>query len=158
MSDNEKRSSDDLIPGPIDERQGVGGRHRESTRPQEGGGYPDICSISGSDFTARIRKTDPRLQELRDMGIGETWLEIAELIGFESFVVMWMHLGGETSVRIRIPPYSKYLKFLRNELIRQLSRDGETVHNIRRRVRSDLREDVSERHIARIISGDKIRQ
>ena len=121
MQDNEKRSSDELIPGSDHHQARVGGRHKQRPWSLEGGGYPDICSISAVDFTAKVRKSDPRLQELREVGVSEKWVDLACIIGFEAFIGVWMYLGGDESYRIRGPPYSKYAKFRRNQLIRRLA-------------------------------------
>ena len=159
MIDNEKRSTDKDMPlGTALTRttEGVGARHKQTVPDITIGGYLDICSISDSAFTAKIRKIDPRLQQLREMGIGKTWLRVADVVGFEAFMGIWMILGEDESIRIRIPPYSKFRRYQRNQLIKDLSEKGLRCDQIKKFIKKQLCEDVSIRHIDRICAKGKI--
>lgn len=162
MPDDEKRNSlPGMIstpPGDNNAQGGVGARHKASQPPVGVGEYLDICSISDSDFTASIRKNDPRIKSLRDMKIGATWVRIAEEIGFEAFMGLWKILGQDESTRIRMPPYTKWARYQRNLLIKQLASDGYRSDQIKQRVKRELCEDVSLRHIARILEKSKVKQ
>jgi len=162
MPDDEKRNSVhgmiSTAPGGSDDQTGVGARHRESQPPAGVGGYLDICSISDSGFMANLRKNDPRIKSLRDMKIGTTWIEIAEDIGFENFMAVWRRLGQDESTRIRMPPYTKWVRYQRNQFIKQLASEGYRSEQIKRRVKRELCEDVSLRHIARILEKSKVKR
>ena len=162
MDDDDKRSSINEMhldtPSTTEAPTGVGGRHKQSQPPVGVGGYLDICNISDFSFTATIRKVDPRLQELKDMGIGNTWLRIAEVVGFEAFMGIWMILGEDESIRIRMPPFSKYQRFQRNQLIKRMADEGLRREQIKKNIKKILCEDVSLRHIERICAKSKIKQ
>ena len=163
MHDDDKRNSNKEMhlvkPSSKKDELGVGGRHKQSQPTSEVGRYLDICKISDFAFTATIRKIDPRLETLRDMGIGSTWLRIAEVVGYEAFMGIWMILGEEKDyVRVRMPAYSKYLRYQRNQLIKKLSGEGLRSDQIKKYIKRNLCEDVSIRHIDRICFKSKIKR
>jgi len=162
MSDDEKRSTDKEVHLVNSNNkpctQGVGGRHRESQSPFEVGGYLDICNISDFDFTATIRKNDPRIKQLIEMGIGKEWVRYASIAGYEAFIALWVVIGKDESVRVRMPPFSKFRRFQRNQLIKQLSAEGLRTDQIKKHIKKHLCEDVSLRHIDRICAKSKIKK
>jgi hypothetical protein len=138
--------------------RGVGARHRTSLRPIRGGGYQDICTVS----QIRPRSTDARLQELEAIGISDPWLSIARTVGVDQFLAIWEILdaenagvarGGRQKVRVWIPLYATYLRHQRNRYIKQLAAESLRPQQIQKRVRSELCEHISLRHIARIIAA-----
>ena len=155
---NESRSSNNemtaVTPG-TGRPDGAGARHEPITPPDWGGEYLDICDISDFDFTAKIRKNDPRIKALRDMGIGEKWLRIADTIGYESFMAVWKILSEDDINKVRVPKFSTYQRFYRNQIIKWLISNGMRYDQIRKYIKKNLREDVSLRHIYRI--GDKVK-
>ena len=88
-SGSEKRSSDRGMQPEGDRGQagagprGVGGRLGEGAGRAPGGGYPDICTGDGSGVG------DPRLDELRAIGLADHWIRVAEAIGVDAFVLVW---------------------------------------------------------------------
>ena len=160
MSDDDKRSSDNEIDTqPLDalaDQVGVGARHKESQPPIDVGRYLDICKICDSDFTEILRKTDPRIEQLRDMGIGKIWIRFATVAGYEAFMALWVIIGKDESIRIRMPPFSKYKRFQRNQRIRELFELGVRRELIKKDIKKTLCEDVSLRHIDRLCAKCKV--
>lgn len=140
--------------------QGVGGRQEAAPRAAGGGGYLDICGAPGFKRTAAAAfPADPRLDELRQIGLPYRWLQVAQSIGVDAFLITWQILdqenrdgGGGARARFRVPMFSRYLRFQRNRYVRTLAESGKRVHEIQQSVRLQLCEELSERHIARIIS------
>ena len=146
--------------------QGVGARHAHDQAPGGGGGYLSICTKSDflkNDFE---KKLDPRIQELREMGLGKKWLMIAEAIGFDAFMAMWRILDsddiedtGISSDRIRVwvPAFNRYLKFQRNRYIIFCASQGDSsAAEIRKAINTQLGELLSEAHIKRIMERASI--
>jgi len=162
MSDNEKRSTDKEIhlvpPLTSSNAAGVGARHSDSLPLDGVGGYLDICSISRSSLLAELRKNDSRLQDLKDMGLSHHLLKIAEAIGYEAFITLWLMVGGEEPIRMRMPPISKYRRFQRNRLIKKLAAEGMRRSQIKKYIKKNLCEDVTRRHIDRLCSKFKVNQ
>ncbi len=142
---------------------GVGGRQKETHTPLTGGGYLDICT----EIDSRIEKNvDPRLDELCDMGLGQLWIHIAKHIGVDAFLFVWQVLdkknisappGCYDKARIRVPQFSRYIHYQRNKVIVALSNEGLSTKEIQKRIKTDLCEDITVRHIQRIIKRCKIK-
>lgn len=119
--------------------------------PQRGGGYQHICTDSGAAVPPPAAGADPRIDELRMVGIPRIWIRVARVIGFDAFVSMWQVLMQATHVdqrsRVVVPNYTRYLRFQRNRLIRQLVAEGHGVDEIRDLVKQATGELVSESHI-----------
>jgi hypothetical protein len=131
----------------------VGGRQACLRLAPGGGGYPDICMPTDAALSAPARAADPRLAELRRVGLPRIWITVAQAIGFDAFVAMWRVLmqGGHVDDRCRVvvPNYSRYLRFQRNQLIKQLIAEGFGVAEIRDIVYQTTGETISESHIRR---------
>lgn len=158
----EKRSSGEGIrpaAAPVDaSAQGVGGRQGGSLSSLEGGGYQDVYTPQGFIFK---KNGDPRIDELRAMGLGKKWIEIAERIGVDAFLEVWQILdsGGAShreEVRIYIPAFNTYLRFQRNRLIVALAEQGHDDVSIQQSLRKHLCEEISRRHITRIVAKLRI--
>lgn len=132
----------------------VGGRQECLRLAPRGGGYPDICMPTDAALSAPARAADPRLAELRRVGLPRIWISVAQAIGFDAFVAMWRVLmqGGHIDERCRVvvPNYSKYLRFQRNQLVRQLILDGYGVQEIQAQLLQTTGETLSEYHIRRV--------
>jgi len=165
MNDKKRSSFDGMMVDQVDTGDrtgGVGGRHRDRGTPTGGGGYLDICSESETAFMEM--RDDPRLRELADMGLGSMWLRVADAVGVDNFMRVWLILdeknmevppGLRDQARIRIPLFSRYLRFQRNKLITSLSADHSPVE-IQKIIKASLCEDVSTTHISRIIKKNKV--
>lgn len=160
---NEKRSSTDgnaQIPlfaqPPAD---GVGGRQPRTPPVPRGGGYPETCTVF--KFSGKKNATrDPRLDELRRMGLQRVWLEVAETIGVDNFLAMWRVLDvdpacghAEGYLKITLKHYRSFLRYQRNRFIETLAAAGCTEDEIQVRLRAQLCETVSLRHIKRLAKG-----
>lgn len=161
MSDHrDKRNSTRReVPG-YGSEQGVGGRQKGMAPPSGGGEYLDICSNSRTSFEA-LKKIarDPRLDELSDMGLSRHWTQVAEIIGFDAFLSMWESLDGSGRLedvgggfRVYLPRIKLFNQFQRNRLILGLRDKGKNAKEIKIFIKKELREIISERHVARIMS------
>lgn len=142
---------------------GVGGRQGQAHPPARGGGSPDNCTKI--EFTIGGQKkigADPRLDELRDMGMRPRWLYLAEQIGVDAFLTMWRLLDENppnmpgSTVYVSMPRFTRFLRYQRNRFIESLVQEGLQAPEIQRRVKRDLCEDISVRHIDRI--SEKLRK
>ncbi len=131
---------------------GVGARRERSAAELSGGGYQDICS----DFAAGVQggeRGDPRLDELRRIGLPRVWMAVALQIGFDPFMRLWQVLMREGHVddrnRVVVPNYSRYLRFQRNELIRELDDDGWDAAQIQKHVLQVTGQDLDITHVRR---------
>lgn len=138
--------------------QGVGGRPGTARTYPGGGGYQG--SRITSNFEIKVGDIDPRLDELRMMGLQMRWLRIAEEVGVDALLAMWRILDSDPSVRTdkgdlecTLRPYSSYLRFNRNRYIESLVGQGYGVRQIQELVKANLCEVISIRHISRIRSG-----
>jgi hypothetical protein len=115
------------------------GARRPGARPSTpGGGYLNICTAFEAAVGSAARApADPRIDELRRMSLPRVWLRVAEAIGYETFMDLWRVLCSDESVqndrqRVRVPLFSKYTRYQRNQVIRRLHEEGQTPNAIRR--------------------------
>lgn len=132
-----------------------GGSAEPGRLPARGGGYPDSCTppeASSGD--------DPRLSDLRAIGLDRRWLDVARAIGVDAFLEAWRVLdsyseeSGET--RLCIHRYRQWQRLQRNRLIQALADQRYLTPEIRRQVRARYRESLSRRHINRIIAEGRV--
>lgn len=135
---------------------GVGARQAEGAPQGGGGGYLKTCtppdfSTSGASG-AEKKRADPRLDELRAIGLPSVWMRIAERVGFDAWMDIWRMVSEEDAVRhdggARLPKlrdYSAYLRYQRNLYIRALSAQGYTPKMVQDALRKNFREwlDIS---------------
>ncbi len=161
----EKRSSqagtDSRCPFTQDMFGGVGGRQGSTRPPRGGGGYQNKCTVLNFDASAAEKKRDPRLEELREMGLQRVWLEVAEKIGVDAFLSVWRILDADqTSIdnygRLMVPirAYSTYLRYQRNRYVEALNAMGYTPPEIRQKLKAQLCEEISIRHISRLVQPE----
>jgi len=137
---------------------GVGARRTDTPPPPQGGGYLDVCTKNAACASA-----DPRMDELRKMRLNHIWLAVADVVGYDLFIDMWQLLDGFAPevehcgrARITIPSFTHYARYQRNSLILSLHVDGKKPKDIRRVLIKELREDLQELHISRIIAKANI--
>lgn len=165
MSENVKRNSEhesgksDTAQG--DQVQGVGGRQGSIPSLAGGGGYQDICSVLNFDPTTEQKKRDPRLAELREMGLQRMWLDVAEEIGVDALLKMWRILdqdkasiGDDGRLLVPLRSYSTYIRYQRNRYIESLATMGMKPREIQEKLNAQLCEQISIRHISRLIVQD----
>lgn len=154
MHSEENRSTTNGMMAMGTELPGVGARQEGISTPRRGGGYQDICTNSDAPLGAQKNARDPRIEELRKIGLGAQWTDVADAIGFDAFVAMWRaldhHAAGENQ-RLYIPRFSAYARYQRNRYIQSLADAGEKADTILCRVKDELCETISYRHISRII-------
>jgi len=154
-----KRSSVGGITTQSVARQRVGARHKRMDRRAGGVGYLDIYTKLESPIQ-KNRARDPRIMQLKKMGLDWRWITIAERIGFDSFVETWALISDlfeddRSYVRASIPHVKKLIRFQRDMLIRQLHADGLKVHAIHNAIQETYHISVSPRTIRDVIYAVK---
>ena len=154
-SENERRNTNE---GMEADHQGVGGRHGYMSSPGWGGGYLDNYTPPGPLLEARKKiALDPRIEELRQMGLNRHWITLAEQLGFDAFMVVWDTLA-EMPTRgtqlVLVPKKSLYLRYQRNRLIQALADAGKKSPEIHQELKQITGHKVSRRHIDRIIAAE----
>lgn len=159
---NEKRNSDARIDQcdmfDADDAAGVGARQAGQRAPARGGGYRKICGPQNFDPTIE----DPRLGELRTIGLPRLWMLVAETVGVDAFLDVWRRLTDEGDEHgyaretggVKMPglrSYDAYLRYQRNRYIDDLAAQGMTAHEIRRAVARNLRESLDEKHVFKLM-------
>lgn len=80
-------------------------------------------------------------------------MAVALQLGFDAFMSLWQVLMREGHVddrnRVVVPNYSRYLRFQRNQLIRELDDEGFTADEIRRHLRKTMGQELDITHIRR---------
>lgn len=137
----------------------TGGRQGETQPATGGGGYLDVCTSSELHHRKKIAR-DPRLDDLRAMGMHHTWQRVAAEIGMDAFLAMWRILDAEEQfqhpkggLELTLRRYRSFLMFQRNRFIRQLAGAGLTNDEIRRRLDVGLCEKLENSRINNIIKG-----
>lgn len=165
VNENVKRNSEheavkaDTLQGDL--FPGVGGRQGYTPDLARGGGYQDICNVLNFDPSTEPKKRDPRLEELRQMGLQRMWLDVAEEIGVDALLKMWRILDQDKSSigddgRLLVPlrSYSTYIRYQRNRYIESLAGMGMKPREIQQKLNAQLCEQISIRHISRLITQD----
>lgn len=144
--------------------QGVGARQADPALPILGGGYQDVCTAVEFQKNARRAEKnaprDPRLDDLRAMGLQRAWIRGAEEIGVDAVLALWRILDADpqssydgTTLRVPLRAWRTYLRYQRNRYIEQLRDIGHGPHEIQRRLARQMGERVSVSHIKRIMAG-----
>jgi hypothetical protein len=135
----------------------VGGRQTASTTSHGGGGYQNICTVLNFEKNAEQKKRDPRLDELRQMGLQRVWLNIAEEVGVDNLLKVWRALdkdqssiGDDGRLLVPIRSYSTFLRYQRNRYIETLDSMGMSAKQIQQKLSEQLCEQISLRHISRL--------
>ena len=86
--------------------EGVGVRQTKTATPAGGGGYLEIYTFSELDIrgseknrAASPPEKDPRLNQLREIGLNHIWQEVAAAIGYDNFIKMWEILDSHEEIR-----------------------------------------------------------
>ena len=129
--------------------------------PQEGGGYLSVCAPFEFLLPAGLKKNsrDPRIDELAAMGLRQTFIDIAEAIGFDNFMTVWKIFDADpafldqdpSGLRIRMPLYRAWERYQRNRYMEALFHAGLSVEEVRSRVKKYLRENLTKRHVSRFM-------
>lgn len=95
------------------------------------------------------------------MGINRAWRRAAEAAGFEAFVAVWRVLASDPSVlddrnRICVPAFDTWLRFQRNQVIRELTAQGWSRTMINAKLVEQGCEPINEVHMKRIQKRFKV--
>lgn len=152
QEENEKRHS---ATGIATAAPGVGGRQEQSPPPPGGGGYQNKCEIFKFRPTAE-KNRDPRLDELREMGLQRTWLDVAEAIGVDAFLQVWRILDADKSNICddgrRLVPMRSYIwfeRYQRNRYIETLLAANLSSEQVSQMIKNQLGESLTRGHILR---------
>lgn len=130
-----------------------GGSASKARAPVDGGGYQHICTKTGTAVGAPA--PDPRLAELRRVGLPQPWPRVAALLGYDDWMRIWQALAAIDGLgardRVVWPKLTTYLRYQRNLLMRTLAADGLTVEQIRDQLRTITSDVPSLSHIKRLI-------
>lgn len=137
---------------------GVGARQSDTHGPAGGGGYLDECTSDQVWDTAKLR-------ELADMGLPQVWLEVAQDLGYETFIRLWRRLDAavdllsdnESMIELQLRRFSSFQRYQRNRFIEALVDLGLGTREIRARVKAELGEELSQGHIGRLVARRRIR-
>lgn len=143
---------------PLQQCSSVGGGSAKTLHAaQHGGGYQDVCTKTG----ARIRApapapaADPRLAELRRVGLPQPWPRVAAVIGFDAFMTLWQALAtvdvAGSRDRVVMPKLSTYMRYQRNQLMRSLAAEGLDLDAIRQHLTTITSDVPTTSHIRRIL-------
>lgn len=136
---NEKRTIDAQIARPAAQPdlpcippQGWGVGNAPPPPSRLGGGYLSICMPSEFSVPAEKKFSDPRIEQLEDMGLRRTFIDVAEAIGFDAFMTMWRIFSadesfrdqGPSAMRIVMRPFSAWERYQRNKYIEHLMASG----------------------------------
>ena len=121
----------------VSNKHRVGGRPGNQPRPPGGGGYLDICKtfqlIERKHGKKIAKKTKLSMDDLKHIGLDGKWLKIAERIGVEAWIDVWEILDEENinlpsamrdANRVRVPMFSKLVKYIRNIYIERMTKAG----------------------------------
>jgi hypothetical protein len=92
-------------------------------------------------------------------------LQVAHAIGFDNFMAMWAILDGsyeaiadnDSGIYIRLQRMSAYKRYQRNRFIEAMVTMGSSHTEISQSVKRDLGEEVSDRHIWRLMTGGRVK-
>lgn len=135
--------------------EGVGARQGLGPGPDQGGGYLDICTSSGPGSSDR----DVELRELRQIGLSRVWMDVARVVGPRLFLEIWRLLDRdelieqEGRLRLTIPRFRQYQRYQRNRYIQALAHEGHDASAIRDKVTRELGEEISVKHVSRLMKG-----
>jgi hypothetical protein len=98
------------------------------------------------------------------MGMPDWMLELANTIGFDNTLAMWRLLDAQRELRaddglminLQLRPFASYQRFQRNRFIESLGAMGLTVAEIRHKVKKELGEELSKRHILRLAGQRRV--
>jgi hypothetical protein len=132
--------------------QGVGARQTHQDGATRGGGYLKICG------SQNFESSDPRLDELRAIGLPNVWMAVAERVGFDAWMDVWRMLEaeeawheGEGTLRMRLRRYTTYQRYQRNRYIEALARQGITPAAARKLLAENLGEFLTEKHVGKLM-------
>ncbi|MFN4360540.1 MAG: hypothetical protein ACK4F4_07435 [Hylemonella sp.] len=137
-----------------------GSKVEDQARPKKFAGI----AAHGAGSSDQIRES-MMLAELDAMGLSSTALQVAARIGFDNFMAVWQLLDmlpdtwseNESAILWRLPRLQAWRRYQRNRFVEALATAGWTQPEIRARVKQELGEDLSDRHMRRLMSNTRVR-
>lgn len=145
--------------------QGVGARQGSLPLGSGGGGSPGSCSAFAGALGAPPApapvspgERDPRVEELRQIGLGAVWVRVADAIGYENFLTAWAVMSSNRDFmdgrnRTTIPDISLLYRYQRNQLVRSLAQRGLSKKQIFNEVARLTGMALTDHQIEHIIRG-----
>lgn len=125
----------------------------------------EACRTAKASAKKTTAGGDPRLGELAAIGLSETWLSVARLIGYDHFVRLWGEWSANLSLRNRhnlielhLRQYSAFERYQRNRYIETLVAAGLPPREVYQMVSTQLGEKLSRRHVQRLIAPARVRK
>ena len=150
-------------------RERVGERQASTHTPPQGGGYLEIYTFSElpirsseKNRAASPPEKDPRLNQLREIGLNHIWQEVATAIGYDNFIKMWGILDSHEEIRRPDGGILTTLRAFRAQKRYQRDRFGVLIKNSFgncvsvKRLSEQLGEKVGSSHISRAADRIKI--
>ncbi len=139
----------------------AGGRQLPFSIPLQGGGYLDNYSVLELQPREPIR--DPRLDDLKKMGLHKTWQNIAAAIGMDNFLAMWRMLSEDSQftatnsgrIKADLRNYSSYKRMVRDRYILCLYDAGYSYREITEKITQSLGLQIREDNVVRIVIEKK---
>lgn len=134
-----------------------GGSAKAARTAKHGGGYQHIRTKTGARVgaPAPAAAVDPRLAELRRVGLPQPWPRVAAAIGFDAFMALWQALAtvdvAGSRDRVVMPKLSTYMRYQRNQLMRSLAAEGLDLDAIRQHLTTITSDVPTTSHIRRIL-------
>jgi len=124
-------------------------------RAAGGLGYLDVYTKVESSIQ-KNRARDPRITQLKKMGMDWRWIRIAQQIGFDAFIQTWALISDlfedeRPYVRASIPHVKKLIRYQRNILIRRLDASGHNVRHIQDVIKKTYMISMSHRAIRDVL-------
>ena len=136
---------------------GVGARSGASAAPPQGGGYLNTYRFCELEKQAAAKKIDPRLLQLREIGLNATMQKIAAEIGVDNFLRMWSILDADEALRsdsgalvVRLRSFKAWQRNERIRFVKALAHDGQCDKSIQKRVANQFDENLHPTYISRL--------
>ena len=149
--------------------EGVGVRQTDNSPAAGGGGYLEIYTFSElpirpseKNRAASPPEKDPRLNQLREIGLNHIWQEVASAIGYDNFIKMWEILDSHEEIRRPDGGILTTLRAFRAQKRYQRDRFGVLVKKSFgncvsvKRLSEQMGEKVGSSHISRVADRIKL--
>lgn len=143
---------------------GVGVRHSPTPTTPQGGEYLQNYTV----FKPLDKKNerDPRLDELRQLGLHHTWQKVAAEIGHDNFLKMWRILDAEPQFQdvrfgllLNLRRYKSYVYYQKKDYIHTCyHRRAMKTKEIAEKISQAYCEKSDASYVWKIIKRDKIRE
>lgn len=98
------------------------------------------------------------------MGLSSVWLQIADMIGYDTFVAIWRFVDAQPELRddsnqiaLTLRQYRTFERYQRNRYVETLVVAGLNASQIHAMVNKELREGLTFRHVKRLIAQANVK-